>query len=419
MTSTTARFVAGFVSLTTDIAVLAALVLGGCGTAPPPAEAVPGIAAGTEGLVEVVVLDLDSRAPLPGASVTRLVLSGPDEAGTTDARGFVAFTRDTTSAFGLDVSASGHVPVRWTGVTGGRVVVPLRATVAREPFEVDVTGLGTDEQAVVSVTTRPALLQPSSVRLAGTSGSALAACTSGAAGSCTAVLDTDAAPSGRLVLVAVTDGAGAARRLVRFDGVVTGASLELGAGEDLALETLVASVPSVPAGLTAVVGVPGISFGSAVGVLGFSVEGTSPALPLPVVTGMLATRWALFVARGEEAGVPDETRRSVLVDRRAETSLGPWTSWLAPPDLDGTGEALGLVPSAGATVHAIDWLSGDEAVLRTDMILDASLPLETPAGATGARVRALDTDASPAALVLDTAERATTRFAERDVATLP
>lgn len=398
--------------------VISVLAITGCAPISTNAEAVAGIDVGSSGLLEVVVVDLDSRTGLPGATVSMHPLLDPSDAARTDAAGRVTFARDSTDAFGLDVSADGHVPARWTGVVGGRVVVPLRAIPEREPFEITVTGLMPDDSVVVSTTTRPTLFQPSSVRLAGATGSALATCTPAAPGECSATLIVDAAPSGRLVLVAVTDAAGAARRLVRFDGVVSGAELSLEAGSDFALETVAVTIPSLPAGLTAVVGVPGVSFGSAVGVLGFASEGAGARLPLPVVTELLATRWALLFAQGDGdgSGAPDPSRRSVLVDRRAEAELGPWTEWLAPPDLISDGATgLVLMASPGATAHVIDWVAADGSVLRTDLSFDASLSLELPASASAARVRALDTQASPSSLVLDAAERATTRFAEADV----
>lgn len=393
------------------VTVLAALALAACD---PPASHDPtaGIAEGTAGLYEISVVDLDSREPIAGATILLSPFLAADQMATTGANGLATFPREGMGIFSVEVSAPDHVPARWTGIVGGRVIIPVRAMTTRGPFEVTVTGLADDESAVVSLTTRPALFQPSAVRLTGVTGATLGTCESTAPGSCSASIRSELAPMGRIVLVAVTDEAGAARRLVRFDSVMGGTELDLATGADLALETVSGSVPTLPAGLNAVVGVPGISFGSAVGIIGFAGD---RSVALPVVTGMLATRWALFVAAGETAGVPDPNRRSVLVDRRAETELGPWTEWLQPPSLvpsPATRVAL-LTGSEGATVHVIDWLDGDYS-LRTDLVFDTDAPITWPEGADNVRVRAIDTTATNISLSLDDAERATTRFAELD-----
>jgi hypothetical protein len=366
------------------------------------------------GVLVVGATDLDTGEPIAGASISVSGAAAAPEVQTTDESGTATFARDGSAApLVVEASADGYVPARWIGTRGGRLVVPLVPRRTRDLVEIQVSGVGPAESAWIGSTARPSLFQASGLRLA-QSDSMLAECVPAGDGTCRASLELDASPAGHVVLVAVASETGAAARLVRLEGVRPGAPAALAGGEELGLETVAVDLPPLPLGLTSVVGVPGVSFGDAVGVGLFPDAGTA-TLPLPVVAGTTRTRWALFLATVNEGGTPDLSRRSVLVDRRAEAVLGPWTAWLAPPALSVTGGVATLTPPAGASLTAIDWVDAANAIVRTDLVLDASIPIDVPAGTAAARVRSLEAPATASSLVVPEAERMTTRFSEADV----
>lgn len=406
------------------LAPAVASVSSGCDGASIDRAPVPGISEGTADLIEVFAVDLDSRAPLAAARVTVQPLLGAATAAVADAAGLATFERDGAGVYSVEVQASGYVPARWTGIVGGRVTVPLRRAPAEAAFAVSVGGLASGETAAVSLTSRSSLVQGTSVRLASAEGATVVECVPGvgASDACTATLRGEDPAGGRLVLVSVRDASGAAARLVRFDGVAAGDTLDLGprgGGLDVPLATLAVLAPEPPGSLGPVGVTSAISFGASVGLLGFALEGTSVALPVPDVTDLLATRWVLFTSTAIVAGAPVPGRRSVLVDRRAESTAGPWAGWLAPPVLfaaPGVTSTALLEPSPGASIHVVEWLDAAGRPLRADLVLDPDTPLSRPEGARRAWVRAIDTPGvSSAALALDAAERATVRFAEDDV----
>ena len=104
-------------------------------------------------------------------------------------------------------------------------------------------------------------------------------------------------------------------------------------------------------------------------------------------------------------------------------AVGAWPAWLDVPSANIAADGrVTLLPSAGATLHAIDWLAASGEVVASALVVDAAAPLHfAPAVAASAiRVRAIDAiDARSSALSLRAAERTVTRFAESTIAIPP
>jgi hypothetical protein len=166
--------------------------------------------------------------------------------------------------------------------------------------------------------------------------------------------------------------------------------------------------------------VPGLANASGVVFLAQTASADS-RVAVPALSGLAGdpSWWILAEARGASDA------RSVILQRglREPSAVGAWPAWLDAPSASiGADGRVTLLPSAGATLHAIDWLAASGAVVASALVVDPEAPIHfAPAvDATAIRVRAIDAiDAGPGSLSLRAAERTVTRFAESTIAIPP
>lgn len=169
--------------------------------------------------------------------------------------------------------------------------------------------------------------------------------------------------------------------------------------------------------MSAVVGVPGLATSSGVAFLEQTATVDSE-LSVPDLAGMPGdpSWWILAEARGLVG------ERSVVIQRglREPSAVREWPEWLGAPSASLAADGVvTLVPAAGATLHAIDWLSASGEVLASALVVDATAALHFVPGVAAAsiRVRAIDAPgASATSLELRAAERSVVRFAETTIA---
>lgn len=355
--------------------------------APPPA----GFAAGQSDRIVVYVLDEVSRRPILGAEVS----VGSAGEGTTDAGGRleIATTDPLTS---VRASAPGWVPEQWLGVSGRSIVLPLARHVS--PAATDVTVAGADAGWSIVATS------PARVLHAVDLGPAAAEPCLLTAGACT--VSVAAEPDATLFAFRV-DGAGRPEALRVLGALTSGA--DLASAVELPITELAVGVPDPGPGATAVVGVPGFAFGGRVAVFDWPLDGDPIAggtLHVPDTQDAMGSAWGVFSTELEDGS------RSVLLQRGVIGSFASWDGWLDAPTL--AGDAISA-PSEAELV-AVAWRAGDGTLLRHDLIFAAGLVgLLPPAGATSARLRAIDTSLGAGGFDLDLGERSVTRFAERVV----
>jgi hypothetical protein len=195
----------------------------------------------------------------------------------------------------------------------------------------------------------------------------------------------------------------------------------------VAAEDLVMTLPSA-AGLTGIVGVPGVADDGALTLL--TQPQVSPErLRVPALSGALAgaSYWLVVEAHPfTGAGMTDTAARTVLFARGVHgvAELPAWSAWLPAPtaSMDAAASVtLDTVP--GADVHVIDWLDASGNVRASAWVLDDTLVgLDNllPSGlaardVASVRVRAIDTTGapSPAGWSAGAIEVGVERFSER------
>jgi len=230
----------------------------------------------------------------------------------------------------------------------------------------------------------------------------------------------DTAEGADTVVATLHDGAGAAIGFGITSLSSSGGVLVLPSVPIPTLSLVLPPTPTPPPGLSAVVGVPGLACASGVVFLAQAASADSRVV-VPALSGLAGdpSWWIVAEARGVGEA------RSVILQRglREPSAVGAWPAWLEVPSasIDADGRVT-LLPSAGATLHAIDWLAASGAVVASALVVDAAAPIYfAPAvGATAIRVRAIDAvDASASALSLRAAEHTVTRFAESTIAIPP
>jgi hypothetical protein len=220
-------------------------------------------------------------------------------------------------------------------------------------------------------------------------------------------------------LVAPRTASGAAAVLYA-SGEPIGAAFARGDGPlaiDVTAPTVAADVPlpPPPAGLGAVVGVPGISIDGHVALLGYTQVGHFVA---PEIAA--GSYWIL--ARAEDA----RGAESVVMQRSLASldAAGAWGPWLDPPSVTvGSDGAANLAPTT--SLVAIDWLDGTGQPTASALLIAPAgaltvAPPPVPVVPRRVRVRALDVPGvSGATFDLAAVDRTIVRYAQTELAVAP
>lgn len=367
--------------------LLAIALLGAACRGPAPLEGPlePGVSGGAlSGRLEVVAIDELTREPIE-ASVT----VAPD--GLAAATGSSPFVHESAQPFErADVTViAGVARVRWVGVRGARVVIPVPRRETRE-VAVELRGTAPSGASAIELTSLAPLhvLRSGGVGGAATACAPVDACASlevpeGARGLVASVLDADGVP-------------------LAFAVGEVGAAIDLDAArEAIAVE---AGLPDAPPGLDAVVGVPGLTRARELARLP-AARGFTFVVPGPDAGTADASFWILARAQGTD-------RSSTVVQRglREASDAGEWPAWLETPSLTPLDGALFAVPPAGATLLVVERTEAD--VEELTLYLEPPADLEI-APAASVVVRAVDGGRLDAgALDLDAFEDAAVRWSE-------
>lgn len=385
--------------------------LAGCASAPPPIERFePGVRGSSlRGMLEVITIDEETREPMP-ATIT--IVHGSGTLLPLESQG-----RITLSDPALAGAISIHVtdvprPQALVGVTGSEIVIPIARSRVR-PIAGEVHGaasLGASEVAV-GAPVRPSLMRTEALDHASSAG-----CAMDAEGCRFAI---DAPVSADTVVATLRDGTGVAIAfgIGRVGSGLEGVRIDLAdpAARMAAIELPIPSPSRPPSGLDAVVGVPGLLTSSGVVILD-QMPSVRGSVAVPELSGAIADgSWWLLAEAGPS--FIDRSRRSVILQRglRDPSAPGAWPAWLEAPELTIEAGAPSFSPVSGASVHVLDWLAPDGAVLASAWVLDPSAPLAfaPDVAAERIRLRAIDAPgASPGALDLRAVERAIVRFSE-------
>ena len=393
-------------------AVLLSLVA--CGNDPPAAiDRARGISGGAlAGHLEVLVVDEQTQLPI--SSTVEVVDGAGNTVGTANGDGPFVFDGATLVAPLTVRVRSAARPQALVGLAGARAVIGVsNATTQR----VDGRVLGADRLGAISVVAG-ALAPVSFVRTDALGRGETVACVPDASG---CAFQISAASSSAATIVATLRDA---------DGHALGfglTSIAAGSAELTLPPTLMPSqtlmVPAAldpPAGLGAVVGVPGLATPA-----GFVFLEQAPSADGQIVVPELAAMegnpswWLIADARGGTGA------RSVILQRglRDPSAVGVWPAWLAVPDASVAADGvITLIAVPGATLYAVDWLDASAEVLASALSVDASAPIRftPPPDAVSIRVRAIDAiGASASSLDLTAAERTITRFSEMTFALTP
>ena len=394
------------------VTLAVALSLVGCGEGPTPIPEgpfAPGISGGAlAGRVEVIVIDEETRELLPQATIA---------IGGADATALV--TREDAPGFAVieDARVAGAIWVRiatggpwegvtpWVGVAGDRVVVAVPRRAGRA---IDGRVAGADTLGAADVLAGP-LETPRFTSFGALDRAAPSACTLAADGSCrfTAV----ASESASRAVATVRDASGAPIAFglgpLAPGGTADISLLDPSMRVPVVELSLGASLPTPPAGLDAVVGVPGLATAEGIGLLP-QTAGADGSLGVPELSGPLADAswWVLLEARSA-----DGAARSVVVQRgiRDPEGVRELPPFLAPPEVSVVGDEVQIGEVAGASLFVVEC-----AGASTMLVLDPAATAPDLGACAGLlRVRAIDAPgASGAALDLDAVERGAHRFSE-------
>ncbi len=364
---------------------------------PPPSNATSPIGLSGGPLVDgltVVVLDETTGAELGTATVTCGDGSPASLMGS-------AVRCDATGLDGASivVDAPGYVTERWMGITSAHAVVALAMRAEPErALHGEITG-GSDRVSV-GVTGAFGILRSGDV-------------TRGAAGCadaslCNVTLSTS--PAGAHDAAILDQGAG---RLVLVRDLPIGpdgafAVDVLGATESASLVTLTVTLPDA-AGLTEVVGVPGLATDHGVALLGSLLDGTSTLAP--VREGTLASERLWFVAHARTA---DGSGESFALDRElpaGETTVTLPPTFLAVPVASVSGGVVTITGDAEVSLYIVESSDAGGVVERAIVFAGAST-IAVPVRGASQRVRAVASSLG-ADIDLELAADTATRFADR------
>lgn len=384
-----------------------------CGEEPldPPAPPyLVGVSGGPRaGALEVVGLDETTRELLDALDVevegAGLAASGPGWARIDDA---------PAGPLTLLVSAPGRVPQRWHGVEGARAVITLPARDAEvRTLEGRITGAA--ERGAASVAVGP-LTPPRLLRTGGLDAATPVQCAMEPDGSCRFRITVAASTEALVATLRDESGVaiGFAQHALDEADVVEIAATE-GAARLDAVRLSPGTPGEPPAGLEAVIGVPGLLSGGGISVLAQApaTDGTLAAPSLSTLDS--ASWWMMHEAR---ISADDGSSRSVVLVRGL---MSPETEIVLPaflplPEATFEGDALSVVAPSAQGLVVVDWIDTYGETIASDLALASDAPSRFEARSGRARVRVVEAyGVSADALDVDAVEPTISRFAQIDV----
>lgn len=380
------------------IPLLCCAVLAGCVTTAQLPAVTPGVSgpalAGTLGVH--VVDEAHGFAAVAGASVD---VGGA--AVRTDAHGDATITTSASSVT-LTVHAAGFETERWIGVDRASVIVGLATPLVAYTIDGAISGLSTD--ALVSGTSALSILRTSSPR------GSTAPCMRG--GCNTSLTVEGRAPRADVDVVIVDATSARLASGVMVDAASGRFAIDvstIGVGERLVTLTLT-SLPA-GAGLTSVVGVPGLATLRGVALLP-ALTTTAMSVVAPAREGVMAGDRLWYVARATST---DGFGESMAFDREvgADGVVHLPTTFLAVPRATASGTvSITVDPAVG--LYVVEAFAGATAT-RALVLHPSGTQIDVPVdltGASGVVVRAIDTPPSASGEIdLAAIEARTTRIA--------
>jgi hypothetical protein len=370
-----------------------------------------------DGVVNLYVIDDDSRAPIAGAEVR----VGP-VSGTTDATGlFVA--EGVVGPQQVVVKAPGHRSEMWVGANGANMTFDLEVANAPTPDRANLTGsiVGFTGLTVAPGHAKLAVIAYSATDDLGDPANEIPQSTADQ-NACIATLATDpcnftvTTRTGQVALIAAifdrdlkgtpANPADDTQVLIGWasrQGIAVTANTNL-TGQDLGLvpvamqQTVTVDFGSPPASLPTVGALVGIDLGDD-GVFQLPVFAT-PAAPtvLAPKPGAFSGATGYRLTGIANDGATSNAAQSVVLVRDLAGPTLAAGSWLSPPTAVALTRAGGSwAPVEGATVHAVELSQGGTGVLNLtvfDGTTDVALPdlITLPSGSLAAAVNAIGAD---------------------------
>lgn len=377
---------------------------------PPRVIAGGGIGDGAiDGVVNLHVIDDETRLPIPGAAVT---VGGVD--GITGADGLFVAT-GVVGAQTVIAKATGYRSELWIGANGANLTVDLVPAVTAAPPSAQLSGQITGFAAipVAAGHARVATVAYTQTEDAGDAANTLKTagdrnvCVVTAAGAgCPFTITTRTGTIGLIAAIYDRDLKGTAdpdddvSTLIRWayrGGIAVAAGADQ-TGVDLALldvaKTTAATIDFGAPPLARVTGVVGLDTADGIAQLPALVGEASGTLAVPTLAAIGATGYRLTAVAEDSGG---GARQSVVIRRGTSPALAAG-AWLMPPTaVTVTRTTARWTPPDGTTVTTLEYTQGAATVTRllavtvldgtTDITLPAAVAL--PSGAIDAKVSAI------------------------------